>query len=273
MLIFYIYKSNIKGFLFFHFIFFVIIKKIFSEDCNTHTFSEKHFPKVLTLSNEYKLMITMSGIYSFYPKLSSIAYSYNFTKQQMPATNFEEGQNYIDKADMSQFSGDDDENEIKYVLCIVCKVIYVISEKGKVLFYKDISEDLNGADLPISLVAYKYLDGIYYFTVGYNDPDSYFLYFFYFSINFISDTSGEISLSYQTSLRASYNRVTYYVYNNNLFCRRMVSSSIGIVLSCFCGYQDSEEAAMVISFNPDNEFSSNLISNIYMDLDKKKKKK
>ena len=196
MLIFYIYKSNNKGFLFFHFIFFVIIKIILSDDCNTHTFSNNHFPKVLTLSNEYKLMISMSGIYSFNPTLSSISYSYNFTSQQMPATNFEEGQSYIDKSDMSQFSGEDDENEIKYVLCIVNRVVYVISEEGKVLFYKDISEELGEIYFPISLVAYKYLDGIYFFTVGY---DNFFeFYFFYFNINFKSDISGEISLSYKT---------------------------------------------------------------------------
>ena len=270
MLIFYIYKSNIKGFLFFYFIIFVIIKKILSEDCNTHTFSEKHFPKVLTLSNGYKLMISMSGIYSFYPKLSSIAYSYNFSSLQMPATNFEEGQSYIDKADMSQFSGVDDENEIKYVLCIVNRVVYVISEKGKVLFYKDISEDIGEIYFPISLVAYKYLDGVYYFSVGYKN-DYFYIYFFYFKINFKSETSGEISLSYKAdSFFASYNSVTYYVYNINLFCRRMVSSSIGIVLACFCGYQDSEEAAMVIAFDPDNEFSSILVSNTYKDSDEKK---
>ena len=270
MLIFYIYKSNIKGFLFFHFIIFVIIKIILCDDCNTHTFSSNHFPKVLTLSSQYKLMISMSGIYSFYPKLSSIAYSYNFSSQQMPATNFEEGQSYIDKADLSQFSGDDDQNEIKYVLCIINRVVYVLSEKGKVLFYKDISEELGEIYYPISLVAYKYLDGVYYFSVGYNN-DYFNLAFLYFKINFKSDTSGEISLSYKkNSFFASYNSVRYYVYNINLFCKRMVSSSIGIVLACFCGYQDYKEAAMVISFDPDNEFSSNLVSNIYMDPDEKK---
>ena len=270
MLIFYIYKSNNKGFLFFHFIFFVIIKIILSDDCNTHTFSNNHFPKVLTLSNEYKLMISMSGIYSFNPTLSSISYSYNFTSQQMPATNFEEGQSYIDKSDMSQFSGEDDENEIKYVLCIVNRVVYVISEEGKVLFYKDISEELGEIYFPISLVAYKYLDGIYFFTVGY---DNFFeFYFFYFNINFKSDISGEISLSYKTNFKANYNGEDYYVYNNKLFCRRMISSSIGIVLACFCGVQDYIESAMVIGFDPDKEFSINLISNIYRETDNKKLK-
>ena len=270
MLIFDIYKTNIKGALFFHFIPFIIIKIIISEDCNTHTFSTNHFPKVLTLSNGYKLMISMSGIYSFYPRLSSIAYSYNFTKDQMPATNLEEGQDYIDKADISQFSGDDDENEIKYVLCIVCRVVYVISEKGKVLFYKNINEDLGGTNFPISLVAYKYVNGLYYFTVGYNAPNQFYIYFFYYNIKFISDISGEISLSYKNSLRAKYNQETYYVNNNNLFCRRMVSSSIGIVLACFCGIQDYLESVLVIGFDPDNDFSSNLASNLYMDPDEKK---
>ena len=188
----------------------------------------------------------------------------------MPAANFEEGQSYINKADISQFSGDDDVNEIKYVLCIIHRIVYVISEKGEVLFYKNISDVLSGTDFPLSLVAYKYLDGEYYFTIGYNN--AYFrVNFFYFKINFISDISGEISLSYKKlDFQAEYNGKGYFIYNNNFFCRRMVSSSKGIVLACFCGAIEALDSAVVITFDPDKNFSINLASNMYLDPDDKK---
>jgi hypothetical protein len=50
----------------------------------------------------------------------------------------------------------------------------------------------------------------------------------------------------------------------------MVSSSIGIVLACFCGIQEGKDSALVITIDPDNEFSTNFVSNIYIDPDGKK---
>ena len=175
----------------------------------------------------------MNGIYSFYPRLSSIAYSYKFNSQQMISAINEEAQSYIDKADISQFSGNDDKNEKKYVICIVNRIIYVLTEKGEVLFYQDISQNIKDTYNPISLVAYKYLDGIYYFTVGFNTPTTFDTYLYYFKIIFQSEATGSIILIRENNSKITYEGTRYYINSDNISCEKMVSYTNNNFLVCF----------------------------------------
>ena len=74
------------------FILFLLLFKLYNNECLTHSFPELNYPIVFTLESEYQLMVTTKGIYSFNPTLDKIVYSYNFTdEQKMIETN------YIDK--------------------------------------------------------------------------------------------------------------------------------------------------------------------------------
>ena len=77
-------------------------------------------------------MISTQGIYSLYPNLSDIAYSYTFTS--FPINSMDEAQSFISNGDISQFSGKDDENEKDYILILINRVLFVLSERGEVLF-------------------------------------------------------------------------------------------------------------------------------------------
>jgi hypothetical protein len=228
-----------------------LLYQVNCEDCNTHIFPDLNYLKSKTLINEYKIMITKTGIYSFDPKLSNIEYSYNFTGNQVIPE--EDSNSYIYKSDISQFSGED--GEIKYVLCIINHFLYVLDEKGKVLFFQDLTNSI-GLYKYYSLVPYKFNDGIYYFVLGYCTTVSYEITLLYFKINFISQNNGNIE--FITKIDIPFTSSSFLITSENISCHQMKSSNHGKILTCFVGCVFSPIA---MSFNPDYNFSSLLHSN------------
>ena len=240
------------------------LKKVKGEDCITHSYLEFNYLKAITLDNEYKVIVTKTGIYSFYPKLSSIAYSYNFTGDQILSEG--ESLSFINNADLSQFSGEEGGN--KYILCLIKQTVYVMSEKGNLLFYKDIDDDLLIYQSS-TLVAYKYLDNEYFFTIGFVASYSYSIRLFYFKITFYSDSEGDITEISYIDEKPSYNERSFWVNSNNLSCQQM-SESNNEVLICFAGFSDVTNYIAAFKYNPDNEITLISMSNSIADSDGKK---
>ena len=155
-------SSNFKLYFFLikHLILFNIFDIIYSayNICDIGFFPELNYPKVATLSNNYKLMLTTTGIYSFIPTLNRIVYSYNFTEEQKIKSNEEKE---IFRTQISQFSNETGGNE--YVLCFVNNFIYVLNNKGHFLFYEHLNLTLNDMD-SLSLVCYDYNNINNYYT-------------------------------------------------------------------------------------------------------------
>ena len=242
----------------------LLLHKVKSEDCVTHSYLDLNYIKAITLDNEYKVMVTNKGIYSFYPKLSTVAYSYNFTGSQ--ALSDFESLGYITNADLSQFSGEDGGN--KYVLCIIKQTIYIKNEKGNLLFYQDISDDLQCYDA-LSLVAYKYLNNEYYFTLGSIVSYSFSIKLVYFKITFTNENSGIVSKIADIADIPSYNSITYWVNSKNLSCQQM-SQSNNKVLVCFAGYSQFDSYIAAFKYNPDEQLTLISMSNSIVDSDRKK---
>ena len=254
-----LYKNNLftKNLLLILFLSLLFIK-ITHEDCQTHSFPELRFPKVITLLNGYKLMITIKGIYSFYSNLSTMAYSYNFTSDQIPLDNIDKAKACINLGDISQFSGD--ENENNYVLIYINNIVYVLTEKGKVLFFQSLS--LIEGNYQISLVAYKYDNDIYYFVIGYNNYINYDLCLYYYKMIFTSENEGNIILISKREEGLEYNDYSYYSKSQTLSCNIMRLTSTGKALTCFLGIMEAEQSFVAFSFNPDKSFEIILRSNI-----------
>ena len=231
------------------FLVFILIFKINCDDCNTHSFPDLNYLKAMTLSNGYKIMITKTGIYSFYPKLSTIAYSYNYTGEQIIPDL--DSISYVYKAGISQYSGEDGENQ--YVLCVINHYLYVMNEKGKVLFSQDIFSD-NGIDRDkyYSLVAYKFSNGIYYFVLGYSITLTTEIMLFYFQIQFQDENNGNIKLLNHWGER------TFFLSSDNISCHVMKPDDYGKILTCFIGWST---IPIVRSFNPDDDFLNLFDSN------------
>ena len=147
------------------FIIYAFINKVFAEDCLTHSFSDLNYPKALTLYNGYQLLVTSKGIYSFEPDLSNIAFHYNFTEEQKFSTDITKFKNTINQVELAQFNGENGGK--KYVICFANNIIYFINENGKIIFYKELEKKVE-VDYSITLVAYKYYSGDYYFVIAYN---------------------------------------------------------------------------------------------------------
>ena len=64
------------------FVLFLVLFNFCYNDCKTHSFEDIQYPKALTLDSGYHIMVTSKGIISFYPKLTNVYYSYNFTESQ-----------------------------------------------------------------------------------------------------------------------------------------------------------------------------------------------
>ena len=208
-------------------------------------------------------MINIKGIYSFDSKLSTMTYSYNFTSNQIPFDNIDKAKDFINFGDISQFSGDEDEN--KYVLIYINNIVYVLTEKGKVLFFQSLSNKLG--DFPISLVAYKYDNNTYYFVLGYNNIQVSDLCFYYYKITFMNEDEGVITLISQKEDRLKYNDYTYYINSKKLSCNIMRITSVNKTLTCFFGITESEYSLFALSFNPDQSFQIILKSNIISEPD------
>lgn len=85
----------------------------YSHKCEISFYSDITFPKIESLSNGYKIMITLDGIYSFIPTLSRTINSYNFTENQKIISS--NPMQDIFQTQICQFSIEDGGNE--YVLC------------------------------------------------------------------------------------------------------------------------------------------------------------
>ena len=238
-----------RSYLFIKVLFLFLFCEANCEDCNTHTFPDLNYLKSKTLINEYKIMITKTGIFSFDPKLSTIENSYNYTgNQTIPE---EDSISYVYKSDISQFSGED--GEIQYVLCIINHFLYVLDEKGKVLFYQELTTSIDLFKY-YSLVAYKYFDGFYYFILGYCSTTSLDLILLYFKIKIINKSDSYIEFINRKEMHST----LFWITADNVSCHQMKSNNHGKLLTCFVG---SVFSPIAMSFNPDEDFLSLFHSN------------
>ena len=145
-------------------IIFLLLFKLYYSDCISHSFEDLNYPKGFTLENGHQLMVTSKGIYSFYPGLTKIKYSYNFTDEQMMSTDLNSMADTINQIEISQFDGE--EGGKKYVICLANDFIYFMDEEGKILYYQKIPDLI--ADYSIKLIAYKYYENDYYFIIAFN---------------------------------------------------------------------------------------------------------
>ena len=242
-----------------------ILNKISYEEIITYSFPYHKYPKSFTLLNGYKLLITGLCINSFDTNFYPTDNSYMYKQNELPVDSIEETKFYVEKSDISQFSGEDI-NEKQYVLLLLNKFIFVISEVGKVLFSIDISEKIDNSDFPMSLVAYKYDNGFYYFTVGYNNILTYDIYFYYFRLSINNDIEGEITLVANKfdRLRAI-NGNDFWFKSENLPCQRMKNNQYNILLTCYYGISEIYNSLVAISYDPESDFSVLFNSNIYID--------
>ena len=116
--------------------------------------------------------------------LSNIVFHYNFTKEQKFSTDINKFKNTINQVELAQFNGENGGK--KYVICFANNIIYFINENGKIIFYKELENKVE-ADYSITLAAYKYYSGEYYFVIAYNSIDVNYhnvkvLTFFYYKI-------------------------------------------------------------------------------------------
>ena len=141
-------------------ILFLIFNKIYSDDCLTHSLPGINYPKSKTLENDYQLMVNTKGIYTFYPTLSSLANSYNFTDEQKFSTDLYNFNNTINQVEISQFT--QDEGGKRYIICLAKNFLYFMNEKGAIIFIQELPNKIN-INYSISLLAYKFLNSKYYF--------------------------------------------------------------------------------------------------------------
>ena len=246
------------------FLFLVLFGKIKTDNCLHNSYLDLNYVKTLTLENNYKVMLSKTGIYSYDEDLKDCVYSYDFTDDQKLPEN--EEVNYISNADLSQFSGED--GETKYVLCIVKQIIYVMTELGEVIFSQDISDTLSSYNA-ISLVAYKYSNNIYYFTLALTLTYSYNVRTLYYLINFKGEEVNNIELISELEQKPNYNSVVYWANSETICCKKMYIYDTN-VLTCFFSFSDITSKIIALSYNPDNEFSTVLGSNLFEEPDDKK---
>ena len=144
-------------------LFLFLLKFCNNTECLSHSFYELKYVKALTLKNGYHLMVTRTGIFTFYPSLSSFANYYNFSSEQILEDTLDSMVGTMNQVEISQFT--DEEGGEKYVICLANGYIYFMDEKGALIKYFEISLD---ASYSISLVSYLYSNGIYYFVIAYN---------------------------------------------------------------------------------------------------------
>ena len=246
------YFSLEKNFLIYY-ILYLIINKVFLDDCVTHSFPDLSFPKSITLSNGYHIMVSSEGIFSFTPLLSKIVYSYNFTEDQKFSVEIHYMKNTINQVEISQFSNE--EGGKKYVLVYANHYIYFLSEYGQLKFYKKLEEEME-AEYSLTLIAYKYDNGIYYFIIGYNINESnYQKYssFFYYKIS----NENEIDLHLNNNIFFSDN-----LSPAGISCQAMFDIDLQKKLICFVNAKSSNLFLNVaFALAPDENFNFKTMSN------------
>ena len=227
-----------------------------SNDCIFRTYSHLQYIKAITLDNNNKVMLSRYGIFTYEPKLLEPIDTHAFSNEQK--LDEDDLINTILKADISQFSGED--GETKYVLCIVRKIVYVLNDNGKVIFYKDISSKLNSNSY-ISLVPFKYSNNSYYFILAYL-KEYYYLSLQYYEITFNGENVDEITFLYDYEDRPIYEDVTYWGNSLNICCNKMYLSN-NKVLTCSFSVFGDKSSFVVLTFNPDDNFSILLCKSFY----------
>jgi len=246
-----------------HLILFNIFGLIYSayNICDIGFFPELNYPKVVTLSNNYKLMLTTTGIYSFIPTLNRIVYSYNFTEEQKIKSN-EEREIY--RAQISQFSNETGGSE--YVLCFINKYIYVLDNNGQFLFCEQINLELNNSD-SFSLISYNYNNTYKYYsfyiiqnTDNIEDQGKRNLFIRSYSLYFLNENKGKIithtSFRHFPTLNNDYN---YSISSGGISCNTMTKQSSKII-NCFIPISlvYNFQKLLVLGINPDTyELSNN----------------
>ena len=256
--------SNFKLFFFMikHLILFNIFNVISSayNICDIGFFPEFNYPKVVTLSNNYKLMLTTTGIYSFIPTLNRIVYSYNFTEEQKIKSN---EQTEIYRAQISQFSNETGGNE--YALCFINNFLYVLDNNGQFLFYDHLNLTLNNMD-SFSLVCYDYNSANNYYTFliiqktdNLEEQGKKILIYFY-RLYFINESKGNIILYYNLSHYPALNNGYYYYINSGgISCNNFVRDSSKIIY-CFISISsvNDYQNLLALGINPNTyELSNN----------------
>ena len=241
-----------KNCFFKYFFFFLFLFKLCYNNCVLYSFPELKYPKVQTLENGYHLMITTTGIFSFYPGLSDIFYSYNFTNDEIILPGLDSMDGTINQVEISQFR--EDNGGKRYIVAIAKYFIYFMNEKGKILFKSHLS-DIN-VEYTISLNAYKYLDNKYYFIISYNYHNSQenkkclMLNKYHIEIQ-----SGQyrLEMDSQQSFNPDSNGNTYLIHPNGLSCHIMISSiNNNKALTCFESIQADNNIIFAFSFNPES---------------------
>ena len=231
------------------FFIYTFINIVFSEDCLTHSFSDLNYPKALTLYNGYQLLVTSKGIYSFESDLSNIVFHYNFTEEQKFSTDITKFKNSINQVELAQFNGENGGK--KYVICLANDIIYFINENGKNIFYKELENKVE-VDYSITLVAYKYYLGDYYFVIAYNSIDvNYYnikvLTFFYYKII----NENEIKFITKNMLQLGSETLNLKC----ISCHAMFSSTNIKSLVCFInGIISKSYYFIAYAFDPDQDF-------------------
>ena len=209
-------------------VYFLVLINFCYNECNTHSFTDILYPKALTLDSGYHVMVTSKGIISFYPKLTNVYFSYNFTESQKMSTRVHTNDmtKSVNQNEISQFS----KAEGEYIIIIANYYIYLLNEKGKMIFNQDISNNIN-AERTLSLVAYKYTNNNYYFIIAYNtkdDTNTVFLSLYYYCITKYSNSDYRIEL--ETEKKHYFNEILHL---NGLSCQYMFLSNHTKVLTCF----------------------------------------
>ena len=246
--------------LFYLFILYLLIFRINSDDCILNNFPELKFPKSITLENGYVVMISLDGIYSFYPNLMKIAFSYDFTDEQKVSASLDDGYIYINQAQVSQFI--DDEGGKNYVICMIKNILYVLSEYGEFLFFQDLSDRIN-VENTLALIPYKYDNFNYYFIVGYNNQLTSRLFLFYYNIIFTTEKSGSINFLSNLEYIFDKDGTELEISYRGLSCQVIILNSQKRLL-CFEGIGNYVYLIGFI-FDPDNGFNLVSYSDVYRD--------
>ena len=221
--------------IFFKLILFSLFHLIYSDShkCEISFYSDITFPKIESLSNGYKIMITLDGIYSFIPTLSRTINSYNFTENQKIISS--NPMQDIFQTQICQFSIEDGGNE--YVLCYIKNIIYVLNKTGKVVLIKTLDFEISSSD-SISLVCYKYdkVTNNYIFFIIYNrtlsNVSKLIINIYYLFL--IKENQGTITL---------FNNYTYFpdqyvdgysLLPGGISCKIMIKDSSNVI-TCFLG--------------------------------------
>ena len=227
-----------------------LINRILSDNCIIESFPELKYPKSETLLNGYILMMTTTGIYSFNPlySITKFEYSYNFTEQQTLS------EKEIFNAQISQFSNVDEGND--YVLCYVKNFIYVLTNKGKFLFYENLDISYQNISY-IDLIAYEYKYPFYNFFLIYITKEDKKFYGFInnYRLTIKNEEDHEIILSKNNPFDPANILNLTELYIGGLSCEIMITQeSLKNKLVCFTAIskENYKFNIMALEINPDS---------------------